>query len=74
MKRDMFYVKSRRKKAPKGQLLRGRWRTTTSKSMGRYKFVVLRNPYIIKRDWDETQYVLRKTKMQEGTNGPTATR
>jgi len=42
--------------------------------MGRYKFVVIPNPYIIKRDWDETQYVLRKTKMQEDANGPTATR
>jgi len=41
--------------------------------MDRYKFVVLPNPYIIKRDWDETRYVLRKIKMQEDTNGPTAT-
>ena len=41
--------------------------------MGRYKFIVLPDPYIIKRDWDETRYVLRKIKMQEDTNGPTAT-
>ena len=67
MKHNMFYVKSRCKKTPTGQLLCGRWRTATSKSMGRYKFVVLRNPYIIKRDWDETRDVLRKIKTQEDT-------
>ena len=59
---------------PTDQPLRGRWRNATSKCIGRYKFVVLPNPYIIKRDWDETRYVLRKIKMQEDTKRPTATR
>ena len=58
---------------PTDQPLRGSWCNATSKCMDRYKFVVLPNPYIIKRDWDETRYVLRKIKMQEDTNGPTAT-
>ncbi|EEX53401.1 hypothetical protein HMPREF6745_1160 [Prevotella sp. oral taxon 472 str. F0295] len=39
--------------------------------VGRYKFIVLPNPYIIKRYWDETRYALRKTKMQEDTERPT---
>ena len=41
MKRDMFYVKQRCKKAPKGQLLSGSSCTITNLYMGRYKFVVI---------------------------------
>ena len=63
MKHDMFYVKQRCKKTQNDQLLRGSWRNATSMCMGRYKFVVLLNPYIIKYDWDETRYVLRKISM-----------
>gem|GEM_PF-3412863 len=59
---------------PTDQPLRGSWRTTTNMCMGCCKFIVLPDPYIIKRDWDGTRYVLRKIKMQEDTNGPTATR
>ena len=59
---------------PTDQPLRGRWRTATSMCMDCCKSFVLPNPYIIKRDWDETRYVLRKTKMQEGIKKPIATR
>ena len=74
MKHDMFYAKQRCKKTQNDQLLRGSWRNATSMCMDCCKFIVLPNPYIIKRDWDGTRYVLRKIKMQEDTNGPTATR
>ena len=50
------------------------WRTVTNMCMDCCKFFVLPNPYIIKRDCDETPYVLRKTKMQEGTKRPTIKR
>ena len=66
MKHDMFYVKSRCKKTPKGQPLRGRWRTTTNLYMGSYKFVVIPKHIYNKRDQDEIPYILRKAKKHEG--------
>ena len=41
MKHDMFYVKPKCKKAPTGQPLRGRWRTTTNLYVGSYKFAAI---------------------------------
>ena len=50
MKHDMFYVKSRCKKTPKGQLLSGRWRTTTNLYVGSYKFAAIPKLLYNKRD------------------------
>ena len=47
-----FYARPRCKEIPLCQQLRGSWRNATNMCMGNYKFVVLPNPYIIKRDQD----------------------
>ena len=66
-----FYARPRCKEIPLCQPLRGRWRNTTSKCMGSYKFVVIPKHIYIKRDQSEIPYILRKAKKHEGVIIPT---
>ena len=50
MKHHTFYARPRCKKTPKGQLLSGRWRTTTNLYVGSYKFAAIPKLLYNKRD------------------------
>ena len=67
MKRDLFYVKQRCKKTPKGQLLSGRWRTTTNLYVDGYKFAAISRLIYNKQDLNEIPFILRKRKKQGDT-------
>jgi len=67
MKHDMFYAKPRCKKTPKGQLLSGRWRTTTNLYVDGYKFAAIPKFLYNKQNLNEIPFILRKRKKQGDT-------
>ena len=71
MEHDMFYAKSRCKKTPTDQPLRGRWRTTTNLYVGGYKFAAIPKFLYNKQNLNEIPFILRKRKKQGDTVIPT---